>query len=62
LDYGLYVGIRIDIKDFFIELILYQGFSELIDVKFEQTNPSSDIDIKATHTSVKLSLGYNFDL
>jgi hypothetical protein len=62
LDYKLNVGIGIDIKDFFIELELYHGFNELIDIKFEQTNPFSDVDIKATHTSVQLSLGYNFDL
>ena len=62
LDYGLNLGIGIDIKDFFVELNLYQGFNELIAVKYEQTNPFRRIDIKATNTVVQLSFGYNFEL
>lgn len=62
LDYGVNIGVGIDIKDFFIELNLYQGFNELIEVEFEQRNPFRDVDIKATNTVVQLSLGYNFEL
>ena len=62
LDYGLNLGIGIYIKDFFVELNLYQGFNELIAVKYEQTNPFRDIDIKATNTVIQLSFGYNFEL
>jgi hypothetical protein len=62
LDYGLNLGIGIDIKRFFIELNLYQGFNELIEVQFEQSNPFRDIDINATNTLIQLSFGYNFDI
>ncbi|PRP67580.1 porin family protein [Nonlabens agnitus] len=62
LDYGLNLGVGCDIKDFFIELNLYQGFNELIDVQFEQRNPFRDIDLQATNTLIQLSLGYHFDL
>jgi hypothetical protein len=62
LDYGLNLGIGIDIKDFFIELNLYQGFNELIEVEFNHPYPISDTNIKATNTLVQLSIGYNFEL
>jgi hypothetical protein len=62
LDYGLNLGIGTDIKQFFIELNLYQGFNELIEVQFEQSNPFRSIDISATNTVIQLSLGYNFDI
>lgn len=62
LDYGLNLGIGIDIKDFFIELNLYQGFNELIEVEFYHPHPISATNIKATNTLVQLSLGYNFEL
>lgn len=45
-----------------MKLNLYQGCNELIAVKYQQTNPFKDIDIKATNTIVQLSLRYNFDL
>ena len=61
-DYGLDLGIGIDIKQFFVELNLYQGFNELIEVQYQQSNPFRDIDIKATNTLIQLSVGYNFDL
>lgn len=60
LDYGLNLGVGIDIKQFFIELNIYQGFNKLIEVQFEQTNPYRDIGIKATNTLGQLTLGYNF--
>lgn len=62
LDYGLNLGVGIDIKRIFIELNLYQGFNELIAVEYKQTNPFRDIDINATNTVVQLSIGYNFEL
>ncbi|KQC32182.1 hypothetical protein AAU57_01735 [Nonlabens sp. YIK11] len=62
VDYGLNLGVGFDIKDFFIELNLYQGFNELIDVQFEQRDPFRDVDLQATNTVIQLSLGYNFDL
>lgn len=58
LDYGLNLGIGINIKDFFIELNLYQGINELIEVEFSQTNPFRDININATNTVVQLSFGF----
>ncbi|MFI1770385.1 porin family protein [Thalassobellus citreus] len=61
-DYGLNLGVGIDIKQFFVELNLYQGFNELIEVQYQQSNPFRDIDIKATNTLIQLSVGYNFDL
>jgi len=62
LDYGLNLGVRSDIKDFFIEFNVYQGLNKLIEVEFKQSNPFRDIDIKATNTVVQLSLGYNFNI
>ena len=61
-DYGLNLGVGIDIKQFFVELNLYQGFNELIEVQYQQSNPFRDIGIKATNTLIQLSVGYNFDL
>lgn len=61
-DYGVNLGIGLDVKDFFVELNLYQGFNELIEVEVQQTNPFRNIDIKATNTVIQLSIGYNFDL
>ncbi|MFD0836703.1 porin family protein [Mariniflexile aquimaris] len=62
LDYGLNLGVGIDIKRIFIELNLYQGFNELIAVEYKQTNPFRDIDINATNTVIQLSIGYNLEL
>ncbi|WP_189702532.1 porin family protein [Subsaximicrobium wynnwilliamsii] len=62
LDYGLNLGIGIDIKDFFIEFNIYQGLNKLIEVEYKQTNPFRDIDIEATNTVLQLTLGYNLDL
>ncbi len=53
-DYGVNLGLGIDVSDFFIELGLYQGLNTLIEVQDE----SRFIDTKATNTLIQLSLGY----
>lgn len=53
-DYGMNLGVGYDINDLFVELNVYQGFNELIEVGFEHTS------IKATNTIVQLSIGYYF--
>lgn len=57
LDYGLNLGVGIDIKQFFIELNLYQGFNELLYVNYGKNS-----DRSITNTVAQFSLGYKFDI
>lgn len=56
LDYGLNLGVGIDLSNFFIEFNIYQGLKSFITVETDK------IDLNATNTVIQLSFGYNFDL